>query len=128
MVPTPLVLESADQSQRSPAVNASQRAVNASQRTLRLSPPAKGGARRGLLNRILRYKGWPIAILACAAVIGAGYFLVRLREDRIEEEAAQPLPPTPRPPPQVAAPSPQTTNEPLAEEPPPPESPPEQSE
>ena len=53
-----------------------------------------------------------ITVLIIASITGAGYYLVRLREERIQEETARPLPPLPKPPPLLA---PQPTAEPPQE-------------
>jgi hypothetical protein len=65
-----------------------------------LSPPpspSRFPSRRRFLSRLLRYKPLVITMLAVAFVTGASYYLARLREEQIEEEAARPLPPLPKP-------------------------------
>jgi hypothetical protein len=67
-------------------------------------PPLPG--RRGLFENLpdlSAYKPWTIAFLLTASLAGAGYFLVKLRESRIEESVAAPLPPRPKPAPLPAA-------------------------
>ncbi len=57
--------------------------------------PVKGP--REILSDLKEYQPWAVAFLLTLSIAGAGYFLVKQREDRIKETAATPLPPKPKP-------------------------------